>query len=199
MSDQNRAFQEMFQAAKAMLAGKSPEELAEKAGVLFDGTAFAIPSMGKTYRVSYPDYMCRELPLDWHYLVILHGLNLADGAPVTGEAMPMAEMPGGLVRGTKYDHTIAQALSVFLQGKSEAQVWEILRQLGGESVQGKAELCVRLPFLPRVPLYLNIWFADEEFPPSARLLVDRCAEHYLTIEDMVTVGEVVLHLLNGNE
>ncbi len=197
MNLENRAFQEMFQAAKTMLAGKNPEDIAMKAGVTFDGAAFHIPSMGNVLTFSYPDYLCTEPMHDWHYLTILHYLNLADGSPVTGQPIAMADMPAGLVRGTKYDRTVAQALTVFLKGKTEEQVREILSDMRAEFLTGRADLNAKLPFLPRFPLYLNIWFEDEEFPPSARLLVDRCAEHYLTIEDAVSLGDVILDLLNS--
>ncbi len=195
MENTNRAFWEMFQAAKVMLAGKDPEEMAAKAGVTFDGTAFHIPSLGKELTFSYPEYVCTTPMHDWHYLTILHYLNLADGSPVTGQPIGMADMPDGIVRGTKYDRTMAQALTAFLKGKTEEQVKEILLNFGGTVTDGKADLCVILPYLPHFPLYLNIWFADEDFPPSARLLVDRCAEHYLTIEDAVSLGDVVIDLL----
>lgn len=194
----NQTFQEMFQAARTMLDGKDPEQIAQMADVVFDGTAFDVPSLGSMYRFSYPDYICPSPPSDWHCLTILHYLSAADSAPVTGEACSMGSMPGGLIRGTKYDQTSAQALTEFLSEKSEEQVRQSLAGLGATIVDGRADLCAVLPFLPRFPLYLNIWFADEEFPPSARLLVDRCAGHYLTIEDAVTAGEVVLELLKRN-
>ncbi len=193
--EHNRAFQEMFQAAKGMLEGKDPVEIARNAEVEFDGTAFLVPSLGENYHVSYPDYLCEEPLEEWQYLVILHYLNLADGTSVTGETCAMEEVPGGLVRGSKYAQTAAKTLTEFLEGKTQEQVKDMLAALGGEEIAGKADFCVKLPFLPRFPLYLNIWFADEEFPPSARMLVDRSAEHYLTIEDVVTVGEVVLERL----
>ncbi len=196
---ENRAFGEMFQAAKGMLAGKDPVQMARKAGVSFDGTAFRIPSMEKMLTFSYPEYMCTTPMHDWHYLTVLHYLNLADGSPVTGEPVAMADMPDGVVRGTKYDRTAAQALATFLQGKTEEEVLSVLQSLGGEVIPGKAALSVRLPYLPRFPLYLNIWFADEEFPPSARLLVDKSAGHYLTIEDAVSIGDVVMELLRLKE
>ncbi len=193
--EQQGAFYEMYLAAKGMLSGKDPGQIAANAGVTFDGNIFSVPSLEKLYHISYPDYSCRETIMDWHYLVLLHYLNLADGTPVTGEAMSMADMPAGLVRGTKYDRTAAEALAAFLKDKTEEQVKEIMQGLGGVFLPEKADLNVMLPFLPSFPLYLNIWFADEEFPPSARLLVDKSAGHYLTIEDAVSVGEVVLALL----
>lgn len=92
---------------------------------------------------------------------------------------------------------MAQALTTLLNGKTEEQVKAVLRNLGGHILPGKADLNVVLPFLPRFLLYLNIWFADEDFPPSARLLVDQSAGHYLTIEDAVAVGDVVMEQLNN--
>ncbi len=185
----------MYMAAEAMLSGKDPRQIAANAGVAFDGSIFSVPSLGKLYHISYPDYCCQEPIMDWHYLVLLHYLNLADGTAVTGEAMPMADLPAGLVRGTKYDRTVAEALAAFLKDKTENRVKEILGALGGIFLPGKADLNVMLPFLPKFPLYLNIWFADEEFPPSARLLLDKSAGHYLSIEDAVSVGEVLMGLL----
>ncbi len=193
--EEKRAFWEMHKAACQMLAGKAPEEIAEKAGVSFENNAFCVPSLGKCYRFSYPEYVCEDKLHDWQYLTILHYLNLADGTPVSGTAIPMAQMPSGMVRGGGYDRTTAEYLSRFLRGKSEAQVRAIFASLGGEEIGGKADLNIRLPYLPRFPLYVNVWFADEEFPPSGRLLVDSTAGHYLTIEDAVSVAEVILELL----
>lgn len=47
------------------------------------------------------------------------------------------------------------------------------------------------------PVWLKVWFADEEFPASGRLLVDESAPSYLTIEDAVTVGALILDELTG--
>lgn len=51
------------------------------------------------------------------------------------------------------------------------------------------------PFLPHYPIWLKVWFADDEFEASGKLLVSRSTEHYLTIEDAVTVGELLLSKL----
>lgn len=43
---------------------------------------------------------------------------------------------------------------------------------------------------------LNIWFADEEFKVSGKMLVDKSADHYLTMEDSVMVGEFMLRCIS---
>jgi len=67
--------------------------------------------------------------------------------------------------------------------------------LGGRVLASNADFCAEFAFLPRYPVTLKLWLADEEFPASGRLLLDSSAEHYLTIEDSVTVGEIFLQLL----
>ena len=64
-----------------------------------------------------------------------------------------------------------------------------------DSVDGKADLSVRFSLFPRYPMLLNIWLEDEEFPAAGKLLVDKSADHYLTIEDAVTAGELFLRKL----
>lgn len=44
-------------------------------------------------------------------------------------------------------------------------------------------------------MLINIWFEDEEFPASGKMLLDGSADHYLTVEDAVTAGTLVLELL----
>ena len=58
-------------------------------------------------------------------------------------------------------------------------------------IHGKMDLRLEEIELPQV------WFADEEFPASGRLLLDESAPHYLTIEDAVTVGSLILDQLTG--
>ena len=59
-----------------------------------------------------------------------------------------------------------------------------------------AERCAVFPVLPRYPVTLKIWFADEEFPASGKLFLQDHADHYLSVEDAVTVGEILLQKLS---
>lgn len=53
-----------------------------------------------------------------------------------------------------------------------------------------ADLSAVFEFMPRYPLMLKIWLADDEWQASGKLLLDRSADHYLPVEDAVTVGEI---------
>ena len=51
--------------------------------------------------------------------------------------------------------------------------------------------------MPNYPVWLKIWFADDEFPASGKIFVDASAEKYLSIEDAVTVGGAILDSVIG--
>lgn len=190
---QDQMFSQMTQAALIRLAGRDPGEIARKAGVCYDEAAsvFRFSSMGVEVTVRHPDYtITPELP-GWHILVILHYLDLADGFPLIGKEISFGQLRSGLVRGGGIDRKCELAIQ---------KLWELHGDMleavcvgtGGERIASNADAAYRIPFLPRFPVTLKVWFPDEEFPASGRMLLDASADHYLTIEDAVTVAEILL-------
>ena len=190
----NRAFQEMLTAAKGWLSGRSPEELAERAGAKWDPGAklLKLQSLNQRLEVSAEDWSVRPQPEEWHHLILLHYLSIADGTQLSDEMISFGNLKDGLIRGTKFDRTADMALARFLKGREPEQIKEVCRFLGAGFRDSNADLCAVFPFLPRYPVAVKIWFADEEFPASGKMLVSASADHYLTIEDAVTAGEVML-------
>ena len=189
----NQLFSQMNLAALARLEGRNPREIARNAGVRYDEEAqvFRIHTMGMGLSVSYPDYhFTPELP-GWHRLVILHYLDLADGSPLTGKEIPFGQMRSGMIRGGGIDRRCELVIQD-LKDLSQDTLAKICRSIGGEPVSSNADAAYRIPFLPRFPVTLKIWLPDEEFSASGRLLPDAVADHYLTIEDAVTVAEIIL-------
>ena len=48
-------------------------------------------------------------------------------------------------------------------------------------------------------VWLKIWFANEEFEVSGKFYISKSADCYLTMEDAVTVGEILLSKLKAQE
>lgn len=189
----NQMFDEMMKAARERLADRDPIVIAKNANVEYSGGSFCFTSLGIPVTVSYPK--CAIIPKlnPWHELVILHYLDLADGMLLTGKMITFAQQKDGMVRGGGFDRKAESTIS-----KLEfAVLKDQCAALGGVEKKSNADYCVDLPFLPMYPVTLNYWLTDEDFPASGRLLLDSSAEHYLSIEDSVTVGEVVLEALES--
>ena len=193
----NQMFSQMNQAALTRLKGRDPREIARNAGVHYDedAQAFYIPTMGTGVTVSYPDYhFTPELP-GWHRLVILHYLDLADGTPLTGREISFGQMKSGLIRGSGIDRKCELTFQAYPNLNAE-RLSALCKALGGQWISSNADGAFRIPFLPRFPITLKIWLPDEDFPASGRMFADASADHYLTIEDAVTVAELLLEKIS---
>ena len=188
------AFQEMLAVAKGWLAGRSSEELAELAGAEWEPETkhLSLQSLNQRLELNAGDWSVSPQLENWHYLILLHYLSIADGTPLSDEMTTFGNLKDGLIRGTKFDRTADTALAGFLKGREPEQLKEVCRSLGAVFRDSNADLCAVFPFLPRYTVIVKMWFADEEFPASGKMLVSGSADHYLTIEDAVTVGEVML-------
>ena len=198
---ENRAFQEMKKAAVERLQGKSMEQIAERADVLLEKERgyLELESLGQTIQITCRSWELQEKLEEWHTLLLLHYLEMADGTLLSGEWVTFGNLKDGLIRGTGFDHTADIELGKFLKGKDIEDLKKILGTLGARIVDGRADLSAELLLFPRYPFLLNIWMEDEEFPAAGKLLVDKNADHYLTIEDAVTAGEVLLRRLREAE
>ena len=152
-------------------------------------------SLDQRIQITFPECKFQPWIDEWQQLVILHYLDLADGTEVSPEMVSFGALKDGLIRGTKFDHDMERELGGFLAGMTQEQLCRVCEGLGAQLVEERADLCAVIPFLPRYPVWLKVWFADDEFEASGKLLVSKSADHYLTIEDAVTVGELLLSKL----
>lgn len=189
----NQMFTEMKKAAVARLMERNPLEIARTADVQYENGAFRLESLGKTVVVGYPSGAVAPSLAPWWELTLLHYLAQADGAPLTGRLLAFGALKDGMARGMDFDRKAEAAMRNCVS--SPEKLRQRCAELGGAEIAAAADYAVRLPFLPRYPVTLQIWFADEEFAASGRLLLDESAGHYLGMEDAVTVGELLLELL----
>ena len=197
----NRAFSEMLRPAKEQVKRLSPDSIAQRSGAVFhksDGV-LELQSLNQTVRIAVPEYTFSPRLEEWHQLVILHYLALADGTAVSDQIITFGGLKDGLIRGTKFDHDMEKGLQRFLNGKTPDGIRKICRALEAEFADSNADLCAVFHFLPNYPVWLKVWLADEEFEASGKFYISKSADCYLTMEDAVTVGEILLSKLKAQE
>lgn len=201
MKQDNRAFQEMLVPALSRLEHRQPEETARKTGILYlpSEHLFKVRTLNREIELDFPSYTPRQRVEEWHYLLILHYMAMADGTPCEEGLVTFGGLKDGLIRGTEFDRYADAKIADFLKGRPADMVRKICERLGGEVISSKADLSVRFWFLPLYPVVLNIWFADEEFPASGKMFLSKSADHFLTVEEAVTAGEIILKLLKEME
>lgn len=197
----NRAFSEMLRPAKEQVKHLSPDNIAQRSGAVFHESngALELQSLNQTVRIAVPEYTFSPRLEEWHQLVILHYFALADGTAVSDQVITFGGLKDGLIRGTKFDHDMEKELQIFLNGKTPNCIRKICKTLGAEFADSNADLCAVFHFLPNYPVWLKVWLADEEFEASGKFYISKSADCYLSMEDAVTVGEILLSKLKAQE
>lgn len=197
VSPPNRQYLEMLSPAKERLRHRRAPDIAEKAGIEFDEKAsrFCFESLGRATSIGFPEYEMRPMLDTWHHLITLHYLDMADGTPLSPEPVSFAGLVGGSSRGLLFDRQSEEALGRFFGDKPPENVQRVCETLGAEFVQSNADLGAVFHYLPRYPVTLKLWFADDELGGSGKMLLNERAPHYLSVEDAVTVGASILETL----
>ena len=100
---ENRQFEAMLSVAQERLAQHIPEDIAEKAGAQYADGSFSLKTLEQTVTVRLLDCTIQPPLSKWHALTLLHYLDLADGAPLTGRTITFSQYKDGLVRGGGLD------------------------------------------------------------------------------------------------
>ena len=187
---QNRQYDEMLAANLERLAGIDLKAAAERAGLVWDEGGIVAVSFGQTVRLD--GIALRPTPeIDmWQHLAMLQYLWGVDGSLPNDRWIGMGDLAeGGMIRGASFDGEIDRLIAARLGKCAPEAVRRACLKLGAAlRADGKADLCAEFHFLPRFPLLLNLWFADDEFPASGKLLVNEAVHHCLGTEAIGTLG-----------
>ena len=141
MREDNRAFMEMRRVARGWLAGRDPEDVARRAGIAYDPvrSEFALNSLGRELRLRWPGCAFEGVCDEWHELLLLHYLHLADGTPPSPGWIGFSELRDGMVRGGGFDRDSAERLSRMLGECAPEAVERACAALGGRTVESNAD------------------------------------------------------------
>ena len=181
----------------AEFAAASPEDMAARSGVPYDGDAgcFRLRVVGRPTTVSWPDLEVRDDATGESastYTRILLACLLLRGklVPATGTYLAYTEIPWG-----------SHYFRAF-----EARCIKRLARTYGEDVEGFAARCRKLGAIERagadacfdvelvdgVYVRLSLWEGDDEFPANAQITFSDNASLAFAAEELAVAGDVVL-------
>jgi len=198
-----RQYEQMLAAARVRLRDRNPAQIAALAGLDYDADErrFRFASLGCPVGIAWPDLRALA-PLDeWHHLTLLQVMAGADGAMPDDRWMALSELPsGGVSRGDSFDRDIRRAVGNGLSALSPDDIRRRCAAMGRVLPDaGPADLCAELDFAPRWPLRLLLWFADDEFPASGKVLVNRGVGRWLGVEAAGTAAMIAVGRLAAGD
>jgi Domain of unknown function (DUF3786) len=190
-------YQQSFDLACVTIKGTDLEERAKKAGADYqkgkDGGEIILHFFSEPYHIQFPQIEFYSPSKKTVSLVtrilLLHYLIQADGNPLTGRWVAYKDIPGGLLYAGVFARRVTEPLQRRF-GMTAKSFKETGIKSGGDPVAvGDASFILKA--FPYVPLQYVLWEGDEEFPPSVQVLFDASVDHYLTLEDIVVLGQVM--------
>lgn len=193
--NQNRQYELMAGAALDKIQKCAPSALAERMNFGWDGQQLTALSLGIPFSIRWQDGEVQPKLNSWHALTILQYLANGEGIEPTGRYIALSDFrQGGLARGISFDRGNDRVLER-LGTYDAATLRAGAVKLGGRELREKPDLTFLFSFLPKLPVKLHIWLADEDFPATGKVLFDASAERDLQIEAAGTAAGILLELL----
>jgi len=144
--------------------------------------------------ITFPDFRIfdaqdNESPPFIQALVIYY-LETADGTRETGRWISFADLPDGRVYASAFQGYTGDDLVKTLGLDVEA-LRTACEKLGGTPRHDYGDAAYVIWTLPRIPLLVNYWCGDEDFPSTCKLLFDESVSHYLPTEVCAILGSTL--------
>ena len=194
-------YQQAFDLACASLRELNIEERATRAGAEYrreeKGWVVSLSFFSEPYQILFPQMefygsASRVVSLAIRTL-LLHYLIRADGSPLSGRWVAYQDIPGGLLYAGVFAKRVTEQLAKTF-GRSHGSFMDAGLQMGGKPA-GVGDASFILWALPSVPLQFVLWEGDDEFPSKVHLLFDASIDHYLSLEDVVVLGQMAARRL----
>lgn len=185
------------------LKARPPEEAAAATGAEIEEGRLVLPVFSRRYSVDreHSRITCIDNPderVDYNTgVVLVTHLAQAKDVPPAGRMVSYKELPSGDTFFTG-PHTLPMEYIVGRFGSEPDTLVRRAEELGGEKVEG-ADVAVRLSGLPRVPMYVMLWQADEEFPAEAVPGVDANVMHHLALDGLFALSHLLVQRMTEEQ
>ncbi|HOP85067.1 MAG TPA: DUF3786 domain-containing protein [Syntrophorhabdaceae bacterium] len=191
-----KVYKRVFEDACNQLRKSNVKERFQKSGITYreseKGYRAEIPFFNEIITMLYPEFkfISSKSPVVnlVTKVIILHYINFASGDALNMNLLSYEDIPGCKHYMPIFEKRVTKPLEKAFALNRDAFL-EAGRSLNGfEETYGDASFT--LYPLPRVPITFILWEADEEFPPSVRVLFDETINSYLPLEDITVIARL---------
>lgn len=150
--------------------------------------------------ITYPELVGygakeEELPLP-SQAVLIYYFYTSDGSILTGKWVSFADLPDGRIYNPAFQgysgDEIARRFSL------DVDAFQSACERGGGVATVLGDSAYIFHALPRLPLLVNYWCGDEDFPSTCKILFDHSANHYLPTDVCAILGSMLTRKIIKN-
>ncbi len=170
-------------------------------GVTFEDGQFTITLLGRTYRISWPEYAIAALdvgptPTLPTQTFLLRLLLEAKEIPWCGTWKTFREMPWGEMYNTPFTGRCLTR-SAFTFGTRINKFRAACEKLGAKKLP-HGDAGYEFQFFGPYAMQILIWESDDEFPPNAQIIYSENFAQGFAAEDRVVAGDILIGHIKGN-
>ena len=169
--------------------------------VKFDGEAFTVTLLGRSFAISHPDYAIRALdngpvpPLPTQTFLLRYLLE-SKNAPWGGTWKTFREMPWGEMYIKPYTGRVLTR-AAFTFG-TRVNAFRAAAEKMGAVALPHGDAGYQFDLIGGYRMQIMVWEGDEEFPPNAQVIYsDNFAEGFAA-EDRVVAGDILISTIKAN-
>ena len=194
-SDKPDAYEKVYQGLVERLAEADLAGAAASLGLERKAAGCLVPLLGGEYLVGptgvsqadgSPAFITHRIVLAWYLL------HAGSGEPC-GSMVPYRDLPGGADFARALQTITYQRLAEGFAGRLP-ELKRAAASLGGEELESSSphDGAWRFPALPKMPMELRFYDADEEFPAEAKVLYDLTAPNFLDLECLAALAHILV-------
>jgi hypothetical protein len=200
-----RSMQDRLTTQREHLQTQAPESIAQRSGAAWKpaesgGGQITLQYFQTPLVITVPDFHLTNqqgatVDIMTEALVIAY-LEMAAGAPRTGQWIAFRELPGGTFYHQAFTGYTGQRLARYF-GNDLAAIDRSAQAVGGIKLPEPGDAAYEFQILPHLWLATVCWSGDPEdgFPPQASVLFDQSASAYMVLDGLAILGSQLVSRL----
>ncbi len=194
-SEKPEVYEAVYQGLVERLAQAGLAQAAADLGLAWrDGQAL-VPLLGRDYLVGPLGVRAADggEAAFTHRIVLAYYLLHGGRGEPAGRFVPYRELPGGADFARSMAQAVEGRLAAFFAGRLPVLRGAATALGGGETqAEVKADAALVFQALPKMPLLITFFDADEDFPAEAKLFYDLLALNFLDLECLAALGLILV-------
>lgn len=168
-------------------------------GAEWNGATFTVSMIGTDYILDPANQTIKttkqtDRPVSYQAgVVLLSTLATSKGVPPSGRMVVPQDLPGGRMFFTGA-HSLATGPLIETYQNNPGKLIDRALAAGGEMIEG-ADLAMRIPGLPYVPLYVLLWSGDREISARVIIGIDGRAHFHLDLAGVYALTNLLVYRL----
>ncbi len=171
----------------AARSGAKYDRLGQRFEMVYFGSTYVVDREGRVWRADDPE---AEVSFNDRTLMVQY-LCEASGLPPRGTWLSFLELPEGSHHYMPFQTDATVPLARAFGGRA-LEFARAAESLGGRPLN-MGDRSFLLPALPKIPLAVVLWDADEQFPARSNILFDSVSPTHLTTAALWVMGVELAH------